>query len=91
MDKVTPVAAGDAVSIVDENYVAHTALVVHVHGIFPAEGEAGYVPSINVVYVSADKAKSDSYGHQIERLSSLQHLSQGPSTMPTPGRYWVNL
>ena len=83
---VTPVAAGDPVKIVDENYQEHIALVTCVHGSF-----GQWVPCINVVYVSGDPAKRDPYGQQLERLSSLQHLSQGPNNMPRQGRYWVNV
>jgi hypothetical protein len=43
------------------------------------------------MYVSADDGKRDPYGRQAERMSSLQHYSQGPNGMPKPGRYWTNL
>ncbi len=94
---VQPVAPGDAVRVVDENYVEHVGLVTAVHGEFGKEydtadgGRRGYVPCINVVYVTADSAKSDPYGRQVERMSSLQHYSQGPSGMPKPGFYWENI
>lgn len=94
--EVTPVAVGDAVKVVDEHYGEHPALVTAVHGEFGVEvptaaGVGTYVPCINVVFVSGDPTKRDPYGQQLERLSSLQHLSAGPSGMPRPGRYWVNL
>lgn len=82
----SPVQVGDYVHVVDENYIPHAALVTTVHGSF----NSGFVPCINVVYVSDDETKHDSYGRQIERMSSLQHLSQGPANMPKPGRYWIN-
>lgn len=85
---VEPVKPGDPVKVVDEHYVEHAGLVTAVHGEFV---EDGYVPSINAVYVSADPSKTDPYGRQTERLSSLQHLDSGPSRMPKPGRYWVNV
>lgn len=85
--EVREVAVGDAVRVVDEHYVGHIGLVTAVHGRFGA----GYVPCINVLYISADEAKRDPYGQQPERMSSLQHYSAGPSQMPQPGRYWVNL
>ena len=84
---ISPVKPGDAVKVVDENYVEHAGLVTAVHGPFV---EGGYAPCINVVFVTSDAAKRDPYGQQIERLSSLQHYSQGPSGMPKPGRYWIN-
>ncbi len=84
-----PIEAGDVVLVVDEEYRQHLALVTVVHG--QLTPESTYVPCINVVYVSADSAKRDPYGQQIERMSSLQHYSQGPSGMPRPGRFWANL
>jgi hypothetical protein len=87
-ETATPVAVGDHVVVVDENYRPHHGLVTCVHGQF---SEGGYVPCINVVYVSDDPAKRDPYGQQIERMSSLQHYSQGPDGMPKPGRFWANL
>lgn len=91
-EDVRPVSAGDAIVVVDERYVQHDALVVCVHGSFGtvAGTDLPYIPCINAVYISADEAKSDGYGRQVERLSSLQHYSQGPGNMPTAGRYWVN-
>lgn len=83
-----PVEVGEAVQVVDEKYGKHVGLVTCVHGQF---GGGSYVPCINVVYVSNDPGKRDPYGQQVERMSSLQHYSQGPNGMPTPGRYWVNL
>lgn len=84
--EATPIAAGDHVTVVDEHYEEHHALVTAVHGAFGG----AYVPCINVVYVATDAAKRDPYGQQLERMSSLQHLSQGPNGMPHPGRFWVN-
>lgn len=81
------VTVGDVVRIVDEQYVEHLGLVTTVHGEF----SGAFVPCINTVHVSKDAAKRDPYGQQVERLSSLQHYSQGPSGMPTPGRYWENV
>jgi hypothetical protein len=84
--EVTPVAVGDPVRVVDEQYGEHVGLVTCVHGNF-----SDWVPCINVVYVTGDQAKKDPYGQQLERLSSLQHLTQGPANMPRPGRYWSNM
>jgi hypothetical protein len=85
-EQITAVAPGDPVKIVDEKYGDHIGLVTCVHGSFN-----DFVPCINAVYVSSDPDKKDPYGQQIERLSSLQHLTQGPATMPRPGRYWLNV
>jgi hypothetical protein len=84
---IEPVKEGDAVAVVDERYQDHVGLVTAVHGVFTED----FTPCINVVYVSKDEAKRDPNGRQIERMSSLQHLSQGPDHMPRPGRYWVNV
>ncbi len=83
----TEVAAGDHVIVVDENYQHHHGLVTCVHGSFAT---GGFTPCINVVYITADTAKRDPYGQQVERMSSLQHYAQGPSGMPKPGRFWAN-
>lgn len=83
---VTPVAPGDVVKVVNEDYSEHMALVTCVHGAFSDE----YAPCINVVYVSKDASKRDPYGHQLERMSSLQHFNHGPNRMPHPGRHWTN-
>jgi hypothetical protein len=41
-------------------------------------------PSLNVVFVSMDEARHDSYGRQVERETSLAHVS----AQPAPGMYW---
>jgi hypothetical protein len=84
--QVEPVAAGDVVKVVTEDYEPRFALVTVVHGTF-REGQAP--PCINVVYVSSDESKRDPYGQQLERMSSLQHIS-ATTNMPRPGRYWTN-
>lgn len=83
---VTPVDVGDMVKVSDENRREHFALVTCVHGVF----SDAFAPCINVVYVSDDPSKRDPYGHQLERMSSLQHFNHGPNRMPVPGRYWTN-
>lgn len=85
--EVTAVKPGDAVKVVDGHYVEHLALVTCVHGTYGG----AYIPCINVVYVSTDDAKRDPYGQQVERMTSLQHYSQGPNEMTRPGRYWLNV
>lgn len=87
---IRPVGVGDHVKVVTESYEERDALVTTVHGTFPEEGKPGFIPCINVVYISSDPAKRDPYGQQVERMSSLQHFSQGPGGMPKPGRFWVN-
>lgn len=68
-------AIGDTVTYVDEVGVSHKALVTSVHG--PA--------CINCVYVSTDSTKTDSYGRQIERASSVQLKSD----LTANGRYYT--
>ena len=41
-------------------------------------------PLVNLVHISGDDARTDSYGRQIERPTSVSHASQ----MPVHGRYW---
>jgi DNA-binding protein len=42
------------------------------------------LPVINVLYVSADETKTDPYGRQIERASSVQHVAGTTAK----GRFW---
>lgn len=65
-------AIGTVVKYVDEVSVAHDALITEVHG--PELG----VNSINLVYVVSDENKTDPYGRQIERASSVS--PEGPNT-----------
>lgn len=84
---------GEAVKVVTTDYVETFALVTAVHGTgysMPVgDGETEWrMPLINVVYVSPDARKSDSWGRQIERdLCSLGH-KDGTKGMPKPGRYY---
>lgn len=41
-------------------------------------------PSLNLVFVSDDTSKDDSYGRQIERETSIVHQSR----QPAHGNYW---
>jgi hypothetical protein len=41
-------------------------------------------PSINVVYVTKDESKTDSYGRQIERSTSVVH----ESNQAAHGMFW---
>lgn len=82
---------GEAVSVVTSQYHETVGLVTAVHGQGWTNPETGefHMPCINVIYVSPDPAKSDSYGRQIERdLTSLQYFAEGPNNMPKPGRYY---
>lgn len=79
MSEVVTVKAGDHVIYTDESSVEHHALITAVHG-----GSATHPPSLNVVYVDGDAAKTDSYGRQIIRQTSQPHQS----SQQAPGRFW---
>lgn len=69
---------GDAVIYVDEYSKSNNAIVTAVHG-------DDRFACINLVYVSLDLAKTDSFGRQIERANSVSHKNP-PHT--AYGRYW---
>jgi hypothetical protein len=66
---------GDSVVFIDPHRVEHAALVTHV---WP-QIAGGPLPGCNVVWVSGDEARSDGYGRQIERATSVVHLSIQPA------------
>lgn len=57
---------GDSVIYTDEYRIDHKALVTDVHG----------ESCINLVYVTSDSAKYDSWGRQVERRSSVCRYSE---------------
>lgn len=65
---------GEAVVFVDPYGVAHPALVTAVWG----------DKCVNVVFVSRDAEKQDTYGRQIERSTSCVHQS----IQQAHGNYW---
>lgn len=60
---------GDAVRFFDTQYVEHRALVTQIFG--PVTEE--WMPCINLVWVSGDQGKTDPYGRQLERKTSVAH------------------
>jgi hypothetical protein len=64
---------GDCVIFHDEHGVPRPALVTAVHGSITAPDS---VPCINLMFVSADPARTDGYGRQVERRTSLVHAAQ---------------
>jgi hypothetical protein len=77
------VKVGDSVIFVDTHRVSHEALVTTVHGeartmmVTQTDGslkEMWWEPAVNLVYVSGDINKSDPYGRQLERASSVVHI-----------------
>lgn len=69
-----PVHTGDAVVYVDPVGLVHPALVT----------QPWSETCVNVVFVSRDDARRDSYGRQVERQSSCMHAS----VVPVHGNYW---
>lgn len=72
---------GKAIVYVDEIGRQHDALVLTTHGTQDDE-----TPTINLVHVTHDPDKRDSYGLQIERPTSVQHQSKTSAQ----GRYWAH-
>lgn len=70
---------GDVVTYIDEVGVEHDALVTIYFGGNHPNG------ALNCVYVSTDADKSDPYGRQIERASSVSRQQEG---VTAHGRYW---
>lgn len=63
------VKEGDIVIFADPLGKEHNALVTTVFG------TGMEFPSVNLVYVSTDETKTDQYGRQIERNTSVVHES----------------
>lgn len=77
---------GDTVELVDETGISHVALVTTLFTSgHPGDGVAS--PSLNVVFVSADEAKHDQYGRQIDRRTSVPH----ETNQHAPGLFWREL
>ena len=71
---------GDHVVVTDPVGKQHNGLVTAVWG-----NDDDPTPTINVLYVSDDPNKHDSYGRQIDRdMTSTQHKSKTSA----PGRFW---
>jgi hypothetical protein len=70
------IKSGDAIKFVDENRREHDALITCVHS----------QSCINLVYVTKDELKSDPYGQQIERMTSVMNKEQNSF-----GNYWKRL
>lgn len=71
---------GDVVILTDEQGHRHNALVTIYHD----GGSETPGMALNCVYVSGDGSKSDPYGRQVERMSSVAML--GPQS--AHGRYY---
>jgi hypothetical protein len=64
---------GDAIVFIDEHRVRRPALVTRTWA------SIGGLPGVNLVTVNDDEAMTDPYGRQIERRTSIVHLSQQPA------------
>lgn len=65
---------GEVVVYVDPFKRDHLALVTAVF-----RGMSGTRDGCNLVYVTQDESKTDTYGGQIERQSSVAHISANPA------------
>ncbi len=68
----------------DHYAVEHDALCTAAWGESEFEDDGSGAPCINVVYVSKDESKTDTYGRQIERDTSVPHRS----SQTAPGNWW---
>lgn len=81
MSEVRQPVIGQSVVFTDSHGMGHPALITAVHGTATAQWQA----SVNLLYVTNDTSKTDPYGHQIERNSSVVHkTSQGAN-----GMFWT--
>lgn len=79
------IAVGSHVKFVDPYAVEHDAIVTT---LFDNNDPEKYPnPSVNVVYASSDDSKTDQYGRQIERNTSVVHKSN----QFAHGMYWRRL
>ena len=62
---------GDVVTYVDEVGLEYNALVTEIWG--PVDRMDTNPPCINLLYTSFDDEKTDKYGRQIERRTSIVH------------------
>lgn len=76
---------GDSVIFFDQFGIEHNALLTNVFGertitTFKEEGAESVTknvsnPCVNVLMISPDQKREDSYGRQIERMTSVVHYS----------------
>jgi hypothetical protein len=83
------VNVGDCVTYVDENRVWFSALVTAVwgeitHGNLADGTKVVNYPCINLVTISSDESRTDQYGRQIDRSTSIPYLKN----QTAPGFCW---
>jgi hypothetical protein len=82
MSEVRQPVIGQSVVFVDAHGQGHPALVTAVHGSAHVDWPSG----VNLVFVTGDASKTDPYGRQIERSTSVVHrLAQGAH-----GMFWTH-
>jgi hypothetical protein len=69
---------GIDIVFIDSHRVHHVALVTHVWPTGQAD-MGGKEPGCNLVYVEGDESKTDPYGRQIKRETSVVHLTAQPA------------
>ena len=90
MSEIKKAKAGEHVVFTDSRGVERSALLTIVHGeslMIPArdgQEEQEYHPSVNLVFVTGDDSKTDPYGRQIERESSVVHRKE----QGAHGNFW---
>lgn len=75
---------GSAVVYVDQFGKPHNALVSIVWQSVDSYRSDSGEPGCNLVLISGDASKTDQYGTQIERETSVVHMTK----QPAHGRYW---
>jgi hypothetical protein len=74
---------GDKITYVDPYGMEHNALVTTTfQSGHPGDGTDDH--SVNLIYVSSDSSKSDPYGRQVERSTSVVHERH----QAAHGNYW---
>lgn len=82
--EASQVKVGDSVVYVDPKGQERQALVTAVWGLWHNNPNANPEPSLNVLFVSDDAERNDSYGRQMERATSTPHRSH----QAAPGNFW---
>lgn len=80
---IKDIAIGDAVVFTDAVAQEHKALVTQVWG----DEASPWEPAVNLVFVSDDAARTDQYGRQLERHTSVVHKT----AQPAHGMFWRRL
>lgn len=76
---------GHPVIFVDEHGLPKPALLTAIHGEEYEHDGVMHYPCVNLVYCSTDAEKTDPYGRQIERSTSVPHKRQ----QSAHGLYWM--